>query len=324
LRTGEHRGDGHDLGLGIAPQRHAGVGVRRGHRADRTAAHPAADDHDRPDHDIAGCGPHDDGCAGVTGRIRYERDGRIGTIVIDRPEKRNAMTFALLGEFIDTVRTAGTDDSVSVIIVTGVPGAFCAGTDLADLSTIPGEQRGLRGSAEETDKWWPLVECPKPTVCAIDGPAVGMGAEFTSQCDVRLASTNARFAWNFVHRGLVPDTGAGTWLLPRIIGLQNALRLTYTGDMIDAAEALRLGYVLDVVEPSSLMDRAYELAYRIAAGSPHSHRLIKRLTYEGLTSSVAEHMARHTAAMSASFKSDDHREGVAAFLERRPANFTGR
>ena len=248
----------------------------------------------------------------------------IGVITIDRPEKRNAMTFAVLFEFIEAVREAGNDDSTAALIVTGVPGAFCAGTDLADLSTIPGEQRGLRGSAEETDKWWPLVECRKPTICAIDGPAVGMGAEFTSQCDLRIASTNARFAWNFVHRGLVPDTGAGTWLLPRIIGLQNALRLTYTGDMIDADEALRLGYVLDVVAPDELMDRAIALAARIAQGSPHSLRLIKGLTYEGLTATVPEHMERHTEAMSASFKSADHREGVAAFLERRPARFTGR
>ena len=256
--------------------------------------------------------------------IKYARDGRIGTITIDRPEKKNAMTFAVLGDFIAAVHEASHDDAIGVLIVTGVPGSFCAGTDLADLSTIPGEQRGLRGTAEETDKWWPLVSCSKPTICAVDGPAVGMGAEFTSQCDLRLASPRAKFAWNFVHRGLVPDTGAGTWLLPRIIGLQNALRLTYTGDMIDAAEALLLGYVLDVVESEQLLDRAHELAERVAAGSPHSHRLIKQLTYEGLTASVAEHMTRHTSAMSASFKSDDHREGVAAFLERRPARFTGK
>ena len=255
--------------------------------------------------------------------IKYSRDGKIGTITIDRPEKKNAMTFAILFDFIETVQHAGEDD-IAALVITGVPGAFCAGTDLADLSTIPGAQRGLRGSAEETEKWWPIVQCPKPTICAIDGPAVGMGAEFTSQCDIRLASTNAKFAWNFVHRGLVPDTGAGTWLLPRIIGVQNALRLTYTGDMIDAAEALRLGYVLDVVESKDLLPRAYELAERIATGSPHSLKLIKELTYMGLTAPVAEHMERHTSAMSASFKSDDHLEGVASFLERRPANFTGR
>lgn len=260
----------------------------------------------------------------MTNHISYARDGRIGTITIDRPDKKNAMTFAMLGAFIDTVARAGTDDDIAVLIVTGVPGAFCAGTDLADLSTIPGEQRGLRGTAEETEKWWPLVQCPKPTICAVDGPAVGMGAEFTVQCDLRLASTNARFAWNFVHRGLVPDTGAGTWLLPRIIGVQQALRLTYTGAMIDAHEALDLGYVLEVTEPDDLLPRARSLAEQIAAGSPHSQRLIKDLTYRGLTAPISDHMTRHTDAMARCFKSEDHREGVASFLERRPAHFTGR
>lgn len=256
--------------------------------------------------------------------IRYEVDGKVGTITIDRPEKRNAMTYAMLADFIAAVGEAGADERTSVVVVTGVPGAFCAGTDLADLATIPGEARGLRGTAEQHDRWWPLVQCPKPTICAIDGPAVGMGAEFTSQCDMRLASTNARFAWNFVHRGLVPDTGAGTWLLPRIVGLQQALRLTTTGTMIDATEALRLGYVLDVLAPEALMERTHALAAEVAMGSPHSHRWLKQLVYQGLTASVGEHMQRHTEAMAACFRSDDHREGVAAFLERRPAEFTGR
>lgn len=256
--------------------------------------------------------------------IRYTRQGRIGKIVIDRPEKKNAMTFAMLSDFTRIVGEVGQDPEVSVLIVTGVPGAFCAGTDLADLSSIPGEQRGLRGTAEETDKWWPLVRCPMPTICVIDGPAVGMGAEFTSQCDFRLATPRARFAWNFVHRGLVPDTGAGTWLLPRLIGLQNALRLTMTGDPIDADEAKSLGYVLDVVDSERVMSVAMDLAERIAHGSPYSQKMIKELTYAGSTSSVEEHMERHTRAMTACFRSEDHKEGVAAFLERRPAHFIGR
>jgi enoyl-CoA hydratase len=255
--------------------------------------------------------------------IRYHVEDKVGVVTIDRPEKRNAMTYAMLGEFIDTVGRADDDPATEVIVVTGVSGAFCAGTDLADLATIPGETRGLRGSAEERHKWWPLAQARKPTVCAIDGPAVGMGAEFTSQCDLRLASPTARFAWNFVHRGLVPDTGAGTWLLPRIIGVQQALRLLYTGSMIDADEALRLGYVLEVVPSDELVARAMALAKLIAAGSPHSLGLIKSLVQQGLTAPVGEHMDRHTAAMAACFKSDDHREGVASFLERRPANFTG-
>ena len=255
--------------------------------------------------------------------IRYHVEGKVGVITIDRPEKRNAMTYAMLGEFIEAVGRADDDTGTGVRVVTGVPGALCAGTDHADLATVPGETRGLRGSAEEKHKWWPIAQARKPTIGAIDGPAVGMGAEFSSQCDLRLASDQARFAWNFVHRGLVPDTGAGTWLLPRIIGIQPALKLLYTGEMIDADEALRLGYVLDVVASDDLLPRAMELANTIAVGSPHSLGLIKSLVHQGLTAPVGEHMQRHTAALAACFKSDDHREGVASFLERRPAAFTG-
>jgi enoyl-CoA hydratase/carnithine racemase len=255
--------------------------------------------------------------------IEYHVADGIGTITIDRPLKKNAMTYAMLGDFIDTVNRAAVDVDARVIVLTGRPGSFCAGTDLADLATIPGTQRGLRGAADAHDTWWPLQRCPQPTICAVDGPAVGMGAEFTSQCDIRIASPQARFAWNFVHRGLVPDTGAGTWLLPRLVGLQNALRLLYTGQFIDADQALGLGYIAEIVPSVNLLDRAYEIAHLIVSGSPHSQRLIKSLVYQALSSNVDEHMQRHTMALAACFKSDDHHEGVAAFLERRTATFTG-
>ena len=256
--------------------------------------------------------------------IRYEVGEGIGTITIDRPEKRNAMTFAMLAEFIETVRRAGADDDARVVIVTGSGGAFCAGTDLADLNTVPGETRPVRGEAEETDVWWPLASCPKPVIAAVDGPAVGMGAEFTSQCDVRIASTSARFAWNFVHRGLVPDTGAGTWLLPRIIGLPHALRLLYSGEFLGAEEALALGYVARVVEREELMNAARDVATGFLAGSPFSQRLIKELVLRGLERDLGEHMRHHVEALKACVRSEDHKEGVAAFLELRPAQFTGR
>jgi enoyl-CoA hydratase len=256
--------------------------------------------------------------------IRYEADGGIGTITIDRPAKRNAMTFAMLFEFIETVKRAGDDDAARVVIVTGSGGSFCAGTDLADLSTIPGETRGVRGEAEQTDVWWPLAACPKPVIAAVDGPAVGMGAEFTSQCDIRIASTGARFAWNFAHRGLVPDTGAGTWLLPRIIGHAEALRLLYTGEFVSAERALELGYVSQVVAPDALQDAARDQARAILAGSPLSHRLIKQLVYRGLERDLGSHMTEHVESLKTCFRSEDHKEGVEAFLERREASFTGR
>ena len=256
--------------------------------------------------------------------ILYEVEGGVGTITINRPEKRNAMTFAMLAEFIETVRKAGADEDARVVIVTGTGGAFCAGTDLSDLNTVPGETRPVRGEAEESDVWWPLASCPKPVIAAIDGPAVGMGAEFTSQCDVRIASTGARFAWNFVHRGLVPDTGAGTWLLPRIIGMPAALRLLYSGDFLGAEDALALGYVALVVEPEELAAAARAEAARFLAGSPFSQRLIKDLVYRGLERDLGDHMRNHVESLKACFRSEDHKEGVAAFLERREARFTGR
>ena len=256
--------------------------------------------------------------------ILYEVADGVATITIDRPEKKNAMTYAMLGEFIETVERAGADPAARVVIVTGSGGSFCAGTDLADLQTVPGERRGLRGEAQDKGRWWPLVACPKPVIGAIDGPAVGMGAEFTSQCDVRIASSRARFAWNFAHRGLVPDTGAGSWLLPRLIGASAALRLLYSGAFLSAEEALALGYVTRVVSPEECLPAARELAKSFLAGSPFSHERMKALVYRGLARAQGEHMTAHTEALTACFRSADHKEGVAAFLEKRPARFTGR
>ncbi len=256
--------------------------------------------------------------------IRYavDTDG-IAIITIDRAEKRNAMTYAMLFAFIDAVKQAGADDAVRVVIVTGAGGAFCAGTDLADLATIPGDTRGVRGEAHEEGVWWPLVACPKPVIGAIDGYAVGMGAEFSSQCDVRIVTDRAKFAWNFAHRGLVPDTGAGSWLLPRLVGPSRALRLLYSGRMIDAAEAHAIGYANEVVAPDALMETAMAEAHRYLQSSPFSLKRMKELVWRGLERDVGEHMAAHVAALSACFKSADHKEGVAAFLEKRPAKFTG-
>jgi enoyl-CoA hydratase len=257
--------------------------------------------------------------------IRYAVDGDgIATLTIDRAEKRNAMTWAMLGAFMERVAEAGADDAVRVLIVTGSDGAFCAGTDLADLQSTPNDERGSRGGGRAAGAWWPLTACPKPVIGAIDGSAVGMGAEFTSQCDVRIITPRARFAWNFAHRGLVPDTGAGSWLLPRIIGPHRALRLLYSGDFLSAQEAMAIGYAAELVEPEALADAALTEARRYLKSSPFSIRHMKALVWQGLERDVSEHMAAHTEALTACFRSADHKEGVASFLERRPANFVGR
>ena len=256
--------------------------------------------------------------------LRYAVEREIATITIDRPAKRNAMTYAMLADFLALVGHGGSDEAARVVIVTGVPGAFCAGTDLADLATIPGADRGLRGEADQHDRWWPLVACPKPVIAAIDGPAVGMGAEFASQADVRIAvhprplrvelrppRPRARHRC----RDLAPASPCRS---------AAALRLLYSGEFVDAAEAERIGFVSQVVEPDDLADEARAEAERYLVGSPLSQRLIKALVYDGLGAEVGGHMGRHTQALASCFRSEDHKEGVAAFLERRPASFTGR
>ena len=258
------------------------------------------------------------------GYISYSSSEGIGTITIDRPEKRNAMTFAMLNELWEALDAAADDDGTRAIVLTGVPGAFCAGTDLSDLSATPEDERGGRGTRSTPRPAAPLMACPKPIVCAIDGPAIGMGAEFTSMCDVRIATPRARFGWVFVHRGLVPDTGAGTWILPRLIGVQATARLLFSGEIISADEAQALGYVAAVVEPDDLEQAARAEAARFAVGSPFAIGETKALLYAGLGRSFDEHVVANREVMERCFHSEDHREGVAAFLERRPPQFTGR
>ena len=151
-----------------------------------------------------------------------------------------------------------------------------------------------------------------------------MGAEFTSHADIRLCSTRARISWIFAQRGIVPDTGAGSWLLPRLIGVPRALELLFTGRFLGADEALEIGYAHRVVEPEALPAATREMADAVLKGSPFAHRLTKSLVYDGLARSAEEHVPLSAEALERCFHSEDHHEGVRAFLEKREPRFTGR
>jgi len=257
--------------------------------------------------------------------IRYEVADRVATITIDRPEKRNAMTYQMVGAFTEAIWRASDDDEARVVVITGSGGSFCAGTDLADLHDTPS---GERISAAEVDDPraavpWPIVACPKPVIAAVDGPAVGMGVEYATMSDVRIATDRARFGWVFVRRGLVPDMGASGFLLPRIVGHTEALRLQLSGEMIDADEAAGIGFVSAVVPPDDLADAVRAEADRYLSSSPFAVARAKRLVYDAI-GDLRPHLDRNTTALQECFKSEDHAEGVASFLERRPARFTGR
>jgi 2-(1,2-epoxy-1,2-dihydrophenyl)acetyl-CoA isomerase len=259
----------------------------------------------------------------MTENIHYEvRDG-IATMTIDRPEKRNALSYAMYNALIDRTAEADADPDVRVVILTAVPGQFCAGTDLTELRDVDIDDPG--GDREEfrNGKQWYLSDCSKPVIAAIDGPAAGLGVELATLADIRIASTRARFSWIFVRRGLVPDTGAGTWALPRIVGRQHAMHLVLSAEFIDAAHAKEIGFVLDVVEPEDLAARARALAAQIALGSPFAVTRAKRLLNMGASQTRDEHLSTHLDVLTQCQLSADHREGVMAFLEKRPARFTG-
>ena len=257
--------------------------------------------------------------------FEYAVEGNVGLMRFNRPERMNAITYDMLALIEGAVREADSDNRVRAVVVTGEGRAFSAGTDLQQVAKAPpatgrAETLGEQYKDSAPAPWtFPMIR--KPVIAAVNGAAIGLGAEFTLQCDVRIAAESARFGWVFVHRGIVPDTAAGTWLLPRIVGLQQAARLLFTGEIIGAEEAKAIGYVLEVVPDADLIDRAFALASQVAKGAPAALAESKRLLYRGLSRPPMEHISDSTATITRLFAHPDFGEGVRAFLEKREPNW---
>jgi 2-(1,2-epoxy-1,2-dihydrophenyl)acetyl-CoA isomerase len=247
--------------------------------------------------------------------IQIEHEDAMAIVTIDRPERKNAFTAEMLGTLIESVAQLGADPEVRALVLTGAGGEFSSGADVEGLKEGYHDGAEKAGLAAFDPELW-LVNCPKPVVAAVDGVAVGMGVELTVQADIRIATPRARFAWVFSRLGLVPDTGAAHWLLPRIVGLPKALELLYSGEFLGGEDALACGYVSQLVEPEELRPAAVDLARRLAAGKPGATAAIKALTYGGLSRDQAENQTASEAALAERFASAEFREAVAAFLAR--------
>ena len=259
--------------------------------------------------------------------LLYEVKDGIATLTLNRPDRLNALGGTLRDDLYDAVTRSAADPEVRVMVVTGAGKGFCSGGDVKAMGEAKAGQRErplIEKIAPSRDRTLlAMREAPQPIIAAVNGAAAGAGMNLALGCDLRIASTAARFTQAFVKRGLHPDWG-GTYFLPRLVGTAKACEMIFTGDVIDAAEALRLGIVSRVVSPEELMPAAYELARRIAAGPPVAIRLAKRSIYDNTDLDLRAALQNETMAQNICFETEDATEGIRAFGEKRAPVFKGR
>jgi enoyl-CoA hydratase/carnithine racemase len=262
--------------------------------------------------------------------VLYEVDGHIATITLNAPERMNTISGAMLNELSDQLLRGDRDRNVRCIVLTGAGKAFCAGLDLASQM---GQKEGLgvldagsdMGAEFDLRTAPPVVlhNLDTPTICSINGGAAGYGLDLAFGCDIRIASATAKLAPGFAKRGILPESG-GTWLLPRMVGYAKAAEICFTGRTLTADEGLELGLVNHVVTPELLHERTYSLAGEITANAPLAVRAIKRMMRAAETETFEQNIHHVFLQLLPLFKTQDFKEGVASFMEKRPANFKGR
>lgn len=258
--------------------------------------------------------------------VGYTVTGQVLYLTLNRPEALNALTPGQRDLLIRLLADASADPGTRAVVVTGTGRGFCAGADLrggaAAGERVAGDvARMLRLGAQRLIA--AVLDCEKPVIAAVNGTAAGLGAHLALACDLVLAAESAKFIEVFVRRGLVPD-GGGAYLLPRLVGPQRAKELMFFGDALTAADAERLGLVNRVVPDGELAKTAAEWAGRLAAGPTRAIALTKQLVNASLDTDRATAFAAEAAAQEINMTTADAREGVAAFVERRSAEFRGR
>ena len=258
--------------------------------------------------------------------LDYSTDGAVGVITLDRPEVLNAFNDELGFAALEALQKASADESIRCIVITGSGRGFSAGEDLGALAEgyKAGRVPGLGNTL--TDRYNPLIrairEAPKPVLAAVNGVAAGAGASIAFACDWRIAVDNAKFSLAFVKVGLVPDSG-GIWFLSKMIGAARTWELAATGDQITAERALELGLVNRIAPADEFQDAWRSWAQDLAAGPTRAYALIKSLLNGAMTRSLDEQLDAEVDAQSAAGRTNDHLEGVQAFLGKRAPKFEG-
>src|ERR671914_1824392 len=257
--------------------------------------------------------------------LRYGVHDGVASIELARSDKRNAITAQMFQELGDAAQRAAFDPGIRVVLVKGQGPSFSAGIDITLLGQLAGTRGARFRSFVHTAQrpYLLLAQMDKPTVAAVQGHAVGAGFQLALACDLRIAADDARFAMLEVRFGLIPDLG-GPHRLPRLIGLARAKELIWTGRSVDAEEAERIGLANRIVVPESLDKEAEALARELAAAPPLPLSLTKAIMNRASETPLETDLERQSQAQAQAIESEDHREAVEAFLEKRPPRFSGR